>query len=1084
MNSYGSGEVEYTLDAVPEEATAVGAQKPASDTAAPPAQAATESNGTLADIGMDRLRLEDVDELEDWVKNSDSGESSVLHEYEEVMQAAETVTEADKHVVYPFSECKGSLQNSDEAAMQQQSSCAGIRGTHNAEDTAGSADVHDTQAQPQKVLVGYTENVSNGSEIAPAVDAHIGPEQQESLARGQYALAVEKALGSIMDTAGSSLPSSTAGSQRAGHSSTAQHADHAAVPAADSRHRAHMEATLELDSTMPMQSAGAGMSGLQGTADSFSFDDTSNNYGAAGSYYSPATAASTSYTHPAFMTSATGCATRGPPQGSGNGGAGVPARSTTLSLTVDRALGSIVSSVCDGPASQGHPDELSSKGSTASQQSAGAFGSAEITAGPGFPSHAPSASEPLRGHCEQSSSSQERLQEEGLLRGSSCGGGKPVQGPPDRAGSTLGNTQVHLDANNIKSDQEMMEPNDARPASKLQLQECLERTGEMGQQTWRSETQMVEDTQPSPLPRPRPCLPRMLSEIPSQCSSDVQTDLMQETPMIAPASTASPLPRPAPLFAAASLSHTGTLNSVYLAMAPNQDPTQTAQLGLGLRSGVQELEGVGPADPTEGEGAAVDTASPQSLQQEHCKGELAGSCTVRSGAHVGATSDCPTESALLTAAETCQRGESLGSEGRVSSGAPAQPQAAMSLDRFLSAPASLVDAVPPLSDGVTQQAGAEECTQVQQEVCTHDSIEQKHSSSDWVQPDQEQCEEALPEQDQNVTQHQHVEQDRHAEQDQPDQAQPGHEEPDQAQPERAQSTQRQELSEQRSWQQGQLPQDTPQLEQGASGDCTTAADGAANVQHDPEEAVLVPDSSVENPAQKTLEISEPELQSVHTPNVEAIETAAAPICKETSVDVAHQSLQEVVSPYEQSLKDANLPAQQADANCMPADESLLPADRPSTPHMGSTTSFPPPAAQVNTALQQPAAVADIKQPTHACQPKDACSHCGAKKDQTDTYPSDTVPAGEVLDRLALFACGRMGAEALLQGDVPSALQQLMDAGTQDGMALVASVIRRSVALTIGQRSAAQQHDLDTTNPILEILSQVIGTLPSMTVQAS
>ena len=1083
INAHGSGEVEYTLDAVPEEAAGIGAQKPESTTAPPPQQqAAKESGDELDDNGMERLRLEDVDELEDWVHDSHSGESAEpqpidseqADDYEDMMQAAETADELE--------------------------GC---------------------EAQPQQGPTGYTESAFNSSDTAPAPDECDSPEQPASSVGEHSDRAVDAALGSIVETAVISQRLSTSGS--AERSSAAQHTEHSATLTTDLRHPGQMQTMLELTSSAPMQSAGAALSPRQcTTADGFSFDDTDNNYGAAGTYYRPLTGAQL--------------------QGTGNGGAGAPARGTTLSFTVDRALGSIVSSVCDGPASEEHPGELSSRVSTASQQPARPGASAEGADEPTcaiFLSPASGAAGSLGGGHATSSSAQGQLSS-----GASSAQGQGLQGAPgsgesgvpEHSGGALDSTQVHLDDSNIQSHQGTSGPGAVSHAAPPQPPECLELadTGDMGKQTGRSDTQLVEHTQPSPFPRPQPCLPHMLSGIPSQSSCDSQTASMQQTTRIAPASTASPLPRPAPqMFATGSVSNTGTLNFLYQTEAILQDRTRPVQLVLGQSTGAQESsdhpERIVPTEAADTEGAEDAAVSMQPEQQEHSDTGPAGACIVPPISHTDATPDCYSQPATLAAEDL---GDTLAPREPASSAleAPAQTQP---LEQFLSASAaSLVEAVSHPVDPAAREAGAGASSQVQPSLCV------AQHSSEWVQPGLEQQNQEQPDQEKPEQEHlkqthpgrekpeqahhgeeqpkqapaepRHADQD-HCEQRQPDQAHPGRKQPEQeqlepvhsfqehaeqdpteqshlsrastgqdalekAQPKRDQPGGTQTPSEQRTWQEEQPTQETAELDKSVSQDCTAEACATAHALHAHGEAVVLTDSGLWNSTLTTLEVTTSALQSVCTPAVEAIETAA--VWKDRSGDDTQHSAQVDVSPHQQTMKVQTPSAEQGQKSGEPTGESALSAELPCGSTMASYTSLPQRFSQAEAAVQQLAAMDNSIHPTQPCQPKNDCSHCGAKKESAEACSTVALAASEVLDRLALFACGRMGAEALLQGDVAGALQQLLNTGTQDGMALVASVLRRSVTLTIGQCSAANPHTPDATSPIVQMLSQVVGTLIS------
>lgn len=1016
MNAHGSGEVEYTLAAVPEEAAAaVGAHKPEARTTPPPTveqQAAKDSKFETEDIDMDRLRLEDVDELEqDWVHDSHSGESGSLHPEDSgrVEDCEDVVQQQGASELY--SADIESLPSRGEPITQQGGVNVGSPDRSQLPlDTAGAAGLHDMQAQPQAALVGYMESVFSANETACIPDEVLESDaaiatpdltqventirdQRTSSGGGSSVYAVDRALGSIMKTAVSSQPSSTAFSQSAEHSSAGQQADQTTVQATDISHPADGSATLKLTGSMPAHAASAG---LQGTAASFSFDDTSNNYGCANS-------ATNYYNNPAFsLPGATGDVAGDTLQDPGNGGEVLQAaHSSTPSLAVDRALGSMISSVCNGPGSQDAHDLLPS--STENQEPA-ACDSAEGNAEPANLT-IPAPADPDFSHEQDSLAQQQVQQEEEVLKRPNWG----ESWSPEQADSTLNSTEFHLHSDNTESVQEPAHPSDARPGSRFQLQ-CLDHTSEMGQ-TGHSDTQMVEDTQPSPYPRPQPCLPRMLSEIHSQ-SSDAHSESLQHTIKIAPASTASPLPRPAPqLFATASLSEAGTLYATYQSVGAEHHLNNEPEILSS--SGVQEPQMYeGPGSAACDEEAAYEEVPYHPAQQVHSEGGAALSDVVPSSTHAQAAEDCP----ILVPEEPFNPVACLAA--KVSQRAAVQAQTATSLEQWISeSGASLFAATSEVAGYVTPEACAVESSR----IVNQGSFEE--------QPNKEQ-----------------------SEQQQPDLERPEQEKPDQEQSEQQQ----------------------PEHEQPYGFPVQPAASDSMCVLSEQVEAAI--EYSVQDPDQQSVEVSDLDMNAMLVQPVGAMECSSA-LLRDDRAEEAAESFSQVPLQPDQSVRASYLPEQQEDVASRPADASVLPLQHGTSPSIDRITSIPAPVSQAESAAQQSAAVDDCGlhiQPTKSSELKDKCSHCGAKTDRTAAPASDALTAGEVLDRLALFACGRMGAEALLQGNVAAALQQLMDAGTQEGMALAASVLRRSVTLTIGQRSVGQPQASGASTPILEILSQVVG----------
>lgn len=86
--------------------------------------------------------------------------------------------------------------------------------------------------------------------------------------------------------------------------------------------------------------------------------------------------------------------------------------------------------------------------------------------------------------------------------------------------------------------------------------------------------------------------------------------------------------------------------------------------------------------------------------------------------------------------------------------------------------------------------------------------------------------------------------------------------------------------------------------------------------------------------------------------------------------------------------------------------------------------------------------------------------------------ADDLTNSKVVDRLVAFSVGRMGVEALLQGNVVGAIKFLLEA-QQRGVTVVADTLRRAVTLAVGTASPATS--TDTSAAVRQVLSDLIGT---------
>lgn len=801
------------------------------------------------------------------------------------------------------------------------------------------------------------------------------------------------------------------------------------------------------------------------------------------------------------------------------------------SIIIDRTLGSIISNVCAGTDSERCSDQIPSRSSLADQDTS--FVNEE---GKVVPPRAlyPTLSREQNTNRGLDSTAQSEFQpgDETL---------KQIGGGGDQAGST--NQSNGPDSENFGAIQPSINQEFVRPSA-LQLQQCLQENSILGQRPGHSDTEMVADTQPSPFPRPQPCLPRMVSDMTSNPTLPPE--------QIAAESAPSPFPRPAPqLFPAASLSQGSTLNATLQSMAettgahhsgplqdphvndrtqstmdhahPSSDPLQTV-LSTGQNemsnATTYDIDAHSEQDVTDGAAQAEEERADQIEVVEFNPSLPAAAqhLNLKATDRNTHTWDATLLSTLSLPTGYGPQGQNTGEHdcttpvlGRPGSGPCEKAEPSLEADQLQD-----YDTAAPDQDGNFQEAGtAPQPEAGREDMCASETHEQSGFRSqaqvsivkddgksstlnclhypDEVDPESMPAALAGPATDAQNRDHSAAPdasqgEDVHAVRDVEDTAlEPAHEEP-----------LHDELAREKSAHEGLAAQDQV--------DSVALDDPAGENVHFTGHTTY----SVNDNTQTGLEVSDmfesARFGSLHVVNTTAEEpepiaagpashtlegrrtnilrhsisinkstipiTSAFGICPPSEDEQASSQVQEQPVPDKQET-DLHTIQKGSDQTQIRVPPLSLPKETRS--RLDSTTSQPPEALQpASAALPQHRSIdgcAQNRQPTGAAETEFGCTHCGARNPE----PPSTLTSEDVLDRLALFACGRMGVEALLHGNVIAAIRQLLYAGTQDGVSLAAQILRRSVTLTVGQRAPSRSQASDTNYAVMEIIFQVVGT---------